>query len=534
MSERVIVTVNEGRVRGIKQTSHYSSTEYYSFFAVPYGQPPENHLRFKDPVKVKPWKNIYEATVEKQGCAQFSHQTYQLLGTEDCLYSNIHTPKLPKKGDPLKPVIVNIHPGAFVYGSPDPNQYGNPAFIMNRDVVYVGIAYRLHILGFLNLRMKECSGNQGIKDIILGLEWIKSNIHFFGGDPDNITLLGSSSGGIVIQMLMVSPRSQGLFHKVVVMGCYLFSPVLPFEEENSHYAVKISQELGFNSSDDDFKKILTFLRKIPAQILVQQTKKHDRANYAKQAAIFPTCVFLPTLDYGDKAVLPEHPRKLLQSSMKIPVLFGITERESVMGFCRDLVLGTHLHFANSYCQNSMGWGYHLSEEQVQENYEKIKSFYQLSNPIENVKLSLKVDVQTDAAFSDIYDTMIDFVAPSATYVYKFEFEGEIKSTKDTIEVLLRESLPGSFHGSDFSYWNYVSDPLNKETQQMVEHFTKFISAFAKSGDPNYENCPVKWIPSTPETPRYLSINSTMRMVDGRLNHARFIFWDTLKKYSQNK
>lgn len=60
----------------------------------------------------------------------------------------------------------------------------------------------------------------------------------------------------------------------------------------------------------------------------------------------------------------------------------------------NLILGTHLHFATSYCQSSWGWGSDLSEEQVQANYEKIKSFYQISDPIESVSLSSKVDVSS--------------------------------------------------------------------------------------------------------------------------------------------
>lgn len=63
--------------------------------------------------------------------------------------------------------------------------------------------------GFLNLGLKECSGNQAIKDVIMSLEWIKENIKSFGGDPDNITILGSSSGAALIHCLMLSPKTKG-------------------------------------------------------------------------------------------------------------------------------------------------------------------------------------------------------------------------------------------------------------------------------------------------------------------------------------
>ena len=73
------------------------------------------------------------------------------------------------------------------------------------------IFFDLQIAGFLNLGLKECSGNQGIKDIILSLRWIKDNISSFGGDPDNVTLLGSSSGATSVHILMLSPAAKGIF-----------------------------------------------------------------------------------------------------------------------------------------------------------------------------------------------------------------------------------------------------------------------------------------------------------------------------------
>lgn len=70
-----------------------------------------------------------------------------------------------------------------------------------------------NLAGFLNLGLKECSGNQALKDIILSLHWIKDNIRSFGGDPENVTLLGSSSGATIIHILMLSPAAKGKVRK---------------------------------------------------------------------------------------------------------------------------------------------------------------------------------------------------------------------------------------------------------------------------------------------------------------------------------
>lgn len=45
-------------------------------------------------MKIKPWENVYDATTEREGCLQFSLRKKKLLGSEDCLYNNIYTPKV--------------------------------------------------------------------------------------------------------------------------------------------------------------------------------------------------------------------------------------------------------------------------------------------------------------------------------------------------------------------------------------------------------------------------------------------------------
>ncbi|XP_065202748.1 esterase E4-like [Planococcus citri] len=272
MSDRIVISVKEGKIRGIKRKFEYSGAEYFSFYGVPYGQLPTSSLRFKDPVKVKPWKDIYDATIEKPGCLQFSLMLYRLLGSEDCLFNNIHTPELPTKFSSLKPVIVRIHGGGYFHGSPNEDQSGSIANIMHHDIVYVGIAHRLHILGFANLGIKECSGNQGIKDIILSLHWIKDNIKSFGGDPENITLIGGSSGAVINHILMLSPVTKGLFHKAVIMGSHLFNPTDPYcKDTNEELVFKLACSQGYKGNLKDKKKLLSFLKKLnPLQFVEGQ------------------------------------------------------------------------------------------------------------------------------------------------------------------------------------------------------------------------------------------------------------------------
>lgn len=150
-----------------------------------------------------------------------------------------------------------------------------------------------YFLGFLNLGLEDCSGNQGLKDIVLGLKWIKNNIRSFGGDPMNITLLGASSGGALVHFLMLSPAAKGnsfflytnvtyivqvfhyayysvgLFHKAIIMGMYAFNTVRVTREDNIHMAFKHAVAIGYQGKDaQDKKKLLSFLRKTAVDNLV--------------------------------------------------------------------------------------------------------------------------------------------------------------------------------------------------------------------------------------------------------------------------
>ena len=87
--------------------------------------------------------------------------------------------------------------------------------LVESGLVVVTINYRLGPLGFLALPGTEVSGNQGLKDQLLALTWVKDNIANFGGDPSRITIAGESAGGVSVHALILTPRAtqaDQLFH----------------------------------------------------------------------------------------------------------------------------------------------------------------------------------------------------------------------------------------------------------------------------------------------------------------------------------
>jgi para-nitrobenzyl esterase len=91
-------------------------------------------------------------------------------------------------------------------------------------VVFVTINYRLGYLGFFDLSLLEGgeaypqSGNLGLLDQICALQWIHRNISTFGGDPDNVTIMGESAGGSCVSLLLLIKEAKGLFHRAIAQS----------------------------------------------------------------------------------------------------------------------------------------------------------------------------------------------------------------------------------------------------------------------------------------------------------------------------
>lgn len=142
-------------------------------------------------------------------------------GSEDCLFLNIWTPYLPagrKTPKTLKPVMFWIHGGAFTGGTGNDPTFDGGNIASRGDVVMVAINYRLGSLGFLALDDGVTNGNYGLADMIIALDWVRNNIHNFGGDPDRITIFGQSAGAASVRALLASPKSKGKFAGAISMS----------------------------------------------------------------------------------------------------------------------------------------------------------------------------------------------------------------------------------------------------------------------------------------------------------------------------
>jgi para-nitrobenzyl esterase len=219
-----VAATTYGKVRGFKRSS------VYIFKGIPYGADTGGPARFLPPQAPKPWDEVRLALVYGPACPQrpSNHAPIELMFVNDadatyhdenCLSLNVWSESLDHGA--RRPVIVWLHGGGFASGSSHELPVYDGENLARQGVVLVSVNHRLGPLGFMDLSATgggefADSGNAGMLDLVLALQWVRDNIAQFGGDPTRITIFGHSGGGGKVSTLMAMPAAQGLFHRAIV------------------------------------------------------------------------------------------------------------------------------------------------------------------------------------------------------------------------------------------------------------------------------------------------------------------------------
>ncbi|XP_022686184.1 acetylcholinesterase-1-like isoform X1 [Varroa jacobsoni] len=325
-----VVRIKSGIIMGLIDTS--APNTVYKFLGVPFAEPPLGKLRFKHPVEISPWSGVFEAHRKPLPCLQGpfyinSNWTIDNVNsTEDCLYLNLWTPdscvtSTNSECTPNKSVMVFIYGGTYTFGSSGWEMYDGAQLAGRGNVVVVTFNYRVGPLGFLYGGNQDAPGNAGLFDQLMVLKWVQDNIIKLGGDPRDVTLFGQSAGAISIGFHMVSPLSQGLFHKVIMeSGSPLFRLTDPTREgpkkiEKLAYAMDCIQD--GQTIETHSKEVVTCLQNKDGKELVNTTLFTFGIN---------ALTFFPI--HGD-TFLPEPAEKLINTGKlaKVPLLIGNNKDE---------------------------------------------------------------------------------------------------------------------------------------------------------------------------------------------------------------
>ena len=306
----VMAQTTQGQVAGF-----HAENGLDIFLGIPYAEPPIGRLRFAPPQPVAKWEYVRPAYLFGPSCPQLqdkSEPSSMLYQDEDCLSLNIWTPGVDSK---KRPVMVYIHGGGFVEGGSGDPLYNGARLAKRGDIVVTSVNYRVAALGGLALdsygQEFAGSGNLNLQDQIAGLTWIKNNIAQFGGDPDNITIMGESAGGASVMFLMISPKAKGLFQKAIAeSGTTTFSRT---KEQAAKYTKRFMELAGVKNVDG--------LRKLSlSKILELEMKLMEKDPYEAD------WIFAPVMD---DIIVPANPFRAFEegAAAKIPLLNGTTYDE---------------------------------------------------------------------------------------------------------------------------------------------------------------------------------------------------------------
>lgn len=257
--------------------------------------------RWEYPVKVTAWEGVYDATHYGNCCYQprafydeeknlkkyFYYNEFRrgesFSYSEDCLFLNIFTPEGAKAGDKL-PVLISIHGGSFTGGCGHEKHFDGPVW-PQKGVIGVTINYRLGPLGFLSLPELKAeagkTGNYGLYDQLTAISWVKDNVSAFGGDPENITLMGQSAGAMSIQQHCLSPLTEGLFQKAVMCSGSGVSRLMSYAPAEKNY--KFWQAVMAAAGCNDLESF----RSLSPEKLFEAWESTKKAVKGGAAAAFP-------------------------------------------------------------------------------------------------------------------------------------------------------------------------------------------------------------------------------------------------------
>nr|CAA61466.1 carboxylesterase [Drosophila pseudoobscura] len=325
-ADPLLVDLPNGKLRG------RDNGNYYSYESLPYAEPPVGDLRFEAPQPYKQqWTDTFDATQPPVLCMQwdqFIQEDDKLAGNEDCLTVSVYRPKNSSRNS--FPVVAQIHGGAFMFGGASQNGHEN--FMREGNLILVKISYRLGPLGFVSTGDADLSGNFGLKDQRLALLWIKQNIASFGGEPENILVIGHSAGGGSVHLQVLREDFSKLAKAAISFSGNALDPWV-VQQGGRGRAFELGRIVGCGQASDSVT-LKKCLKSKPASEIVSAVR-----NFLVFAYV-PFTPFGPVVESPDapEAFISQHPVDIIKSGKFAQVPWAVTYTTEDGGYNAALLL----------------------------------------------------------------------------------------------------------------------------------------------------------------------------------------------------
>jgi para-nitrobenzyl esterase len=499
--------------------------EMRQFLGIPYAAPPLVANRWMPPQPMPCWTGDRLMNSFGKSCPQ--GPTLDPWESEDCLTLNVFTNKSGTING--QPVMVFIHGGGLAAGLGSGREY-NPYPLVQQGVVVVTLNYRLGALGFLAANsLGYKTGNFGILDQQEALRWVKKNIVRFGGDPANVTIFGQSAGGLSVLVQLVSPKSNGLFHKAIIESGAFYERATPLAEARTKGDAFVGS-LGCGT--------IACLRTKPVGVIL------SKQNPAGQNPPLGQSVALVT---QDNIVLKNTLQKSLETGQfkKVPTIVGSAHDETRFHIAGNTRIGT-----GSTCMftsNITPSNYQMSLQNTGTSQQIINQVVAAYPPGSSPKSANIAFAQqsTDANYACRTLRTNRWMAQNGgiNFAYEFNDPSPPHYLWSPFKLSDNSTFPyGAYHGAELPYLfrHATKDGCGADIpamtgpqKQLAAKMVTYWTTFAKTGNPNPVPA-VAGLPAWPEftataTGNFISfVGSTPKLLKASAfdtNHKCTSFWN---------
>jgi len=532
ISPDLVVETTKGRVRGVSLPTVHDDRSVSAWLGVPYAQPPIGNMRFRHPRPMDQWEGIKDTVKNPNSCVQIKDTMWPGFEgseawnantplSEDCLYLNVVVPQPHPQN---AAVLLWIYGGGYWGGTTTLDLYDLRTIVSEENIIAVGIQYRVASLGFLYFDTEDVPGNAGMFDQLMAMQWVKNNIAKFGGNPNNITLMGESAGACSVSLHLLSPLSRNLFSQAIMQSASALAPWgVVSKKEALRRSLALAKNLNCPHDRQNVRASINCLRAMDGAKLVGAEWANVTFGFTGGIGVFTPII--------DGAFLDEHPGAAMRNKnfKKANILLGSNKDEGnyfVLYFFPDEFprIAKDVFINRTQFLKSIELAYPLANNIQRKAIEF--EYTNWLNPEDPVANRVAVDRMTGDW---------EFTCPVVDFAHKYAEVGSNVYMYYFTEVASNSPWPkwaGAMHADEIAF--VFGQPLNlslgynKAERELSKQIMSYWANFAKTGNPSLSAdhtwTETYWPLHTPLKRETLTLSSTSSKVLEGHGVRKCAFW----------